>query len=201
MNFVPELSQRVNTRSVLSRGHAAAKVKYGCKTTFWRCLHAANSSDFILSSASCDRSLGIADHTCLPGNVVCKRLDAEASRSTFTAALILQARLLLNKVSRTVGNFINGSDPSRLVRRLTSILVLSTVTLAQSAWQKQEPIPTPWYFYDVDMISASEGWSVSHPITGDHATIFHTINGGRTWKRQGPFFRQLNGIAFIDALH
>jgi photosystem II stability/assembly factor-like uncharacterized protein len=96
---------------------------------------------------------------------------------------------------------MNTRTASRLLRRFTSIFLLSTATFAQSLWQKQEPIPTPWYFYDVDMISVTEGWSVSHPITGDHATIFHTVNGGRTWKRQGPLFRQLNGIAFIDALH
>ena len=42
-------------------------------------------------------------------------------------------------------------------------------SLATGTWKKQEPLPTPWYFYDVDMISATEGWAVSHPITGDHA--------------------------------
>jgi photosystem II stability/assembly factor-like uncharacterized protein len=68
-------------------------------------------------------------------------------------------------------------------------------------WRKQEPIPTPWYFYDVDMISAAEGWAVSHPLTGDHANIFHTINGGKTWRKQGGLFRQLSGISFADALH
>jgi photosystem II stability/assembly factor-like uncharacterized protein len=74
-------------------------------------------------------------------------------------------------------------------------------SLATGTWKKQEPLPTPWYFYDVDMISATEGWAVSHPITGDHATIFHTVDGGKSWKRQGGLFRQLNGIAFSDALH
>ena len=72
---------------------------------------------------------------------------------------------------------------------------------ARSAWRKQEPIPTPWYFYDVDMLSTTEGWSLSHPITGDHANIWHTIDGGKTWKQQGPLFRQLNGISFSDASH
>lgn len=72
---------------------------------------------------------------------------------------------------------------------------------ARSPWRKQEPIPTPWFFYDVDMISAAEGWAVSHPITGDHGNIFRTINGGKTWKQQGGLFRQLDGISFADALH
>lgn len=47
-------------------------------------------------------------------------------------------------------------------------------------WKKQEGIPTPWGLYDIDMISATEGWAVTHPITGDHANIFHTTNGGKT---------------------
>jgi photosystem II stability/assembly factor-like uncharacterized protein len=72
---------------------------------------------------------------------------------------------------------------------------------AGSGWRKQEPIPTPWYFADVDMVSTTEGWAVSHPITGDHANIFHTTNGGRKWSLQGPLFRQLNGVSFIDNLH
>ncbi|MDX6712901.1 MAG: hypothetical protein QOH96_3917, partial [Blastocatellia bacterium] len=68
-------------------------------------------------------------------------------------------------------------------------------------WKKQEPIPTSWGLYDVDMVSATEGWAVSHPITGDHAYILHTINGGKTWQRQGGLFSQLSGISFADALH
>ena len=32
-------------------------------------------------------------------------------------------------------------------------------------WKKQEGIPTPWGLYDVDMISAAEGWAVTHPVT------------------------------------
>jgi len=68
-------------------------------------------------------------------------------------------------------------------------------------WKKQEPLPTPWGLYDVDMVSATEGWAVSHPITGDHANIFHTTNGGKTWKQQGGLFSQLSGISFADALH
>jgi photosystem II stability/assembly factor-like uncharacterized protein len=104
---------------------------------------------------------------------------------------------------------------STIFPQLLTILVLQTVTAAgpgaqperlgdgtaAAKWRKQEPLPTPWYFYDVDMISASEGWSVSHPITGDHANIFHTVNGGKNWQQQGTLFRQLNGISFIDALH
>ena len=42
---------------------------------------------------------------------------------------------------------------------------------------------------------------MSHPITGDHANIFHTLDGGKSWKQQGGLFRQLNGISFADALH
>ena len=68
-------------------------------------------------------------------------------------------------------------------------------------WKKQEPLPMPWGLYDVDMISATEGWAVSHPITGDHAYILHTTNGGKKWQRQGSLFRQLGGISFADALH
>jgi photosystem II stability/assembly factor-like uncharacterized protein len=95
-----------------------------------------------------------------------------------------------------------GAAPGLFRRCLASIILLSTIALAQNAnWKKQEPLPTPWYFYDVDMISTTEGWTVSHPITGDHATIFHTINGGKTWRQQGGLFRQLSGISFADALH
>ena len=72
---------------------------------------------------------------------------------------------------------------------------------ARTGWRKQEPLPTPWDFADVDMISVTEGWAVSHPVTGDHATIFHTTDGGRKWRQQGGLFRQLNGISFADALH
>jgi photosystem II stability/assembly factor-like uncharacterized protein len=72
--------------------------------------------------------------------------------------------------------------------------------MARTAWRKQEPTPTPWNFYDVDMVSATEGWSLSHPITGDHANIWHTIDGGKTWKQQGGLFRQLNAVSFTDAL-
>ena len=68
-------------------------------------------------------------------------------------------------------------------------------------WKKQEPLPTPWGLFDVDMVSATEGWAVSHPITGDHAYILHTIDGGKTWRRQGGLFSQLSGISFADALH
>ena len=78
---------------------------------------------------------------------------------------------------------------------------IETAPAVRSAWKKQEPIPTPWYFYDVDMLSTTEGWSVSHPITGDHANIFHTTDGGKTWRQQGGLFRQLNAVAFADALH
>jgi hypothetical protein len=48
---------------------------------------------------------------------------------------------------------------------------------ASGPWKKQEPIPTPWHFHDVDMVSVSEGWAVAAPTTGDHATIWHTVNG------------------------
>ncbi len=73
---------------------------------------------------------------------------------------------------------------------------------ARAPWRKQEPLPTPWFFHDVDMISATEGWAISHPVTGDHASIFHTANGGKTWQPQGgQLFQQLGGISFADALH
>src|ERR1043166_5944103 len=72
---------------------------------------------------------------------------------------------------------------------------------ASAAWKKQEPPSPPWDFYDVDMVSTGEGWAVSHPITGDHGNIFHTINGGKTWKQQGHLFRQLSAISFADMLH
>ena len=58
-------------------------------------------------------------------------------------------------------------------------------------WKKAEPLPTPWGLFDVDMVSATEGWAVSHPITGDHAYILHTINGGKTWQRQGGLLASL----------
>ena len=51
------------------------------------------------------------------------------------------------------------------------------------------------------MVSATEGWAVSHPITGDHAYILHTTDGGITWTRQGGVFQQLSAIAFSDAQH
>jgi photosystem II stability/assembly factor-like uncharacterized protein len=81
------------------------------------------------------------------------------------------------------------------------ILSLSITPLIHAAWKKQEPLPTPWAFYDVDMISTTEGWAVSHPVTGDHGTIFHTVDAGKTWKQQGRLFRQLSAISFADALH
>jgi len=84
---------------------------------------------------------------------------------------------------------------------LAGITSLSLTSTISGGWKKQEPLPTPWYFYDVDMVSATEEWAVSHPITGDHGTIFHTINGGKTWKRQGGLFRQLSAVSFADALH
>lgn len=90
-----------------------------------------------------------------------------------------------------------GSPPWQSQRNPGSV----DLSARTGTWKKAEPIPTPWYFYDVDMISAAEGWAVSHPITGDHANIFHTINGGKAWKPQGILFRQLNGISFADMLH
>ena len=81
------------------------------------------------------------------------------------------------------------------------ILFSSIASNAIAQWKKQEPLPTPWGLYDVDMISATRGWAVSHPITGDHAYILHTTNGGKKWQRQGSLFRQLSGISFADALH
>jgi photosystem II stability/assembly factor-like uncharacterized protein len=81
------------------------------------------------------------------------------------------------------------------------ILSFSITSPAGAPWRKQEPLPTPWYFHDVDMISTTEGWAASHPVTGDHGTIFHTINGGKTWKQQGGLFRQLSAVSFADALH
>jgi photosystem II stability/assembly factor-like uncharacterized protein len=81
------------------------------------------------------------------------------------------------------------------------LMSLSITPLVHAAWKKQEPLPTPWYFHDVDMISTTEGWAVSHPVTGDHGTIFHTVNAGKTWKQQGRLFRQLSAISFADAQH
>lgn len=72
---------------------------------------------------------------------------------------------------------------------------------AAGPWQKQEPIPTPWHFHDVDMVSIADGWAVAAPTTGDHATIWHTRNGGATWQRQGPLARQLLAVSFFDAQH
>ena len=77
----------------------------------------------------------------------------------------------------------------------------SDLSARTGKWKKQEGIPTPWGLYDVDMVSASEGWAVTHPITGDHANILHTTNGGKTWKQQGGLFSQLSAISFADALH
>jgi len=51
------------------------------------------------------------------------------------------------------------------------------------------------------MVSATEGWAVSHPATGDDADIMHTTDGGTTWMRQGRFVQQLSAIAFSDAQH
>src|ERR1044072_1409528 len=79
-------------------------------------------------------------------------------------------------------------------------ILLPCTSLVSAAWKKQEPLPTPWYFYDVDMISTMEGWAVSHPITGDTGTIFSHLNDVKTWKQQGSLFRQLGAISFADAL-
>jgi photosystem II stability/assembly factor-like uncharacterized protein len=72
---------------------------------------------------------------------------------------------------------------------------------AAGIWAKQAPLPSPWGLYAVDMVSATEGWAVSHPTAGDHAYILHTTDGGIIWTRQGGVFRQLNAIAFSDAQH
>jgi photosystem II stability/assembly factor-like uncharacterized protein len=72
---------------------------------------------------------------------------------------------------------------------------------ARSPWRKQEPLPSSWGLADIDMISATEGWAVSHPVTGDHGIILHTTNGGTAWTQPGSLFRQLNGISFTDTTH
>jgi len=97
---------------------------------------------------------------------------------TFTAAPIAPPTESNSNGSRSLG----GSDPA--ARR--------------GNWKKQEGIPTPWGVYDVDMISATEGWAVTHPITGEHANILHSTNGGKTSKQQGSLFSQLSGISFAD---
>jgi hypothetical protein len=65
-------------------------------------------------------------------------------------------------------------------------ILLATTSPVSAAWKKQEPLPTSWYFHDIDIISLAEGWSVSHPTTGDHGSIFHTVNGGnRNYETKG----------------
>ena len=94
-----------------------------------------------------------------------------------------------------------------LLLLVTSLLMVGAANVAAApsiptaGWTKQEPIPTPWHFEDVDLVSALEGWAVAAPTTGDHASIFHTVNGGITWQRQGGLFRQLLSVSFADATH
>ncbi len=68
-------------------------------------------------------------------------------------------------------------------------------------WVKQEPLPTPWHFMDVDMVSGTQGWAVASPTTGDHGAIFRTTTGAASWRQVPGLFRQLNAISFGDALH
>lgn len=99
-----------------------------------------------------------------------------------------------------------------LVLLFASTLVVAPLTAAQlsapafsassaAGWQRQEPQPTPWVLRDVDMVSAMEGWTVSSPVTGDHGTILHTIDGGVSWIQQGGLFRQLQTVSFADRDH
>jgi photosystem II stability/assembly factor-like uncharacterized protein len=64
-----------------------------------------------------------------------------------------------------------------------------------------EPLPTPWTLRDVDMVTASDGWSVASPQTGDYGIILHTTDGGVSWTQSGPMFRQLYTVSFADAKH
>ena len=75
-------------------------------------------------------------------------------------------------------------------------------------WRKQEPIPTPWYFYDVDMVSSSEGSltgiaivdaSTLVAVSGIDDLIFRSTNAGASWTavphpQGGTWF---GGVRFV----
>lgn len=114
----------------------------------------------------------------------------------------------------------SGRSPSIVLRRKPSVrprglgLVFAATTalavapLAAPAfsapaadWQRQEPVPTSYTFRDVDMVSATQGWTVASPVTGDDGIVLTTTDGGVSWSRQGGTFRQLLTVSFSDALH
>ena len=99
------------------------------------------------------------------------------------------------------GDYVDTLAPAEILARSQSDHADSSAPTGLGTWAKQEPLPSPWYLYAVDMVSAAEGWAVSHPVTGDHADILHTTDGGTTWMRQGGVFQQLSAIAFSDAQH
>ena len=71
----------------------------------------------------------------------------------------------------------------------------ATLAIYESDWQKQTTYPTGQTLYDVQMISADEGWAV-----GGFGLIIHTIDGGKTWEQQpSGTFQALRRVFFLDA--
>src|SRR6476659_3145222 len=103
-------------------------------------------------------------------------------RSTNFVRLVIAAGFFCPAVAFTVAPAAPPTQSSSHGDRSPDV---SDPAARTSKLKKQEGIPTPWGVYDVDMISATEGWAVTHPITGDHAEILHTTNGAKTWKQQG----------------
>jgi photosystem II stability/assembly factor-like uncharacterized protein len=96
----------------------------------------------------------------------------------------------------------------QLLAAIGLALVLSSLGSVPAAgspsaggWARREADPTPWTLRDVDMVSASEGWTVASPTTGDHGIVLHTTDGGVSWSQAGGLFRQLNTVSFADATH
>ena len=58
-------------------------------------------------------------------------------------------------------------------------------------WKKQEGIPTPWGLYDVDMISATEGWAVTHPLPAITPIFFTPPMGGKSGSTRAVFSASL----------
>ena len=86
---------------------------------------------------------------------------------------------------------------------LTTALMSAPAFSAAPAgdWHRQEPVPTSYTFRDVDMVTATRGWSVASPDIGDNGIIFSTSDGGVSWMRQGSAYRQLHTVSFADAQH
>jgi photosystem II stability/assembly factor-like uncharacterized protein len=72
---------------------------------------------------------------------------------------------------------------------------------ALPTWEQQSPWPTGATLYDVDMISATEGWAAGQYI-GNGGVVVHTTDGGATWSYSTTNVEEPNyAVRFLDSLH